>query len=122
MLMTAATHRGVRARSIRIENIGANLARSGSCSKLDVRSAVTPYPGRPGAGRWSIERELVRGRALGAETRVGAHAELREFALGLRLALEQRAEHGAQESERDADDPGILERKDRIGLQDARAL
>jgi hypothetical protein len=58
--------------------------------------------------------------ALGAEASICAHAELRELVLGLRLARHQRADHRTEESQRDADDAGILERKDRPRAQDAR--
>ena len=40
----------------------------------------------------------MRARALRAEARVRAHGELGELRFGLRLALEQRADHGAEEA------------------------
>src|SRR5438445_722656 len=66
-------------------------------------------------------RRSVRGRLLRADTGVGAHRELGELVLRGWLAPGERAEHRAEEAERDADDARILEREDCAGLHDAGA-
>ena len=45
-----------------------------------------------------------------------AHRQLREFVLGARLPPQEGSEKRAQESERNAHDAGVLERKDRVRL------
>ena len=60
----------------------------------------------------------MRGCLLRAETGVGADFEFGEFGLSIWLTFQQGAEDGGEETKRDAEDAGIGQREDGVGLDE----
>ncbi len=60
--------------------------------------------------------DLVCPCSLGAQTGIRADQQLIEFVLRGRLVAEQCSEDRTQEAQRDAQNSGVLQREDRLGL------
>src|SRR5579871_2937159 len=63
-----------------------------------------------------LRMSLVRAGFLRTESGVRAHEQFVELALGLRFVAQERADNRSKKTQRDAENPGILEREQRLGL------